>query len=57
MKNMAQGHRFDRDCLLHKTEEELAAALGSSPVESEGELVQVIVEMLAADRPRCVPIS
>jgi hypothetical protein len=55
VKNMIQGYWFDRDGLLHETEEELAAAFGPSAVESEGELVQVVVEMLVADRPLVRP--
>ena len=36
--------------LRHKSVEEKAACPGGSPVEAEGELVEVVVEMLGADR-------
>ena len=39
------------DGLLREAEEEFAAAAGSSPVEPERELVEVVVEMFVADRP------
>jgi hypothetical protein len=49
VKNPIQGNRFDGYGLLQEAEEELAAALGPPPVESEGELVEVVIEMLVAD--------
>lgn len=40
IKNRIQGNGFDRNRLLHETEEELAATCRSPIVESEGELVR-----------------
>jgi hypothetical protein len=39
-----------RNRLLHKPVEQLAAMTGRAPVEPERELVQVIIQMLEADR-------
>ena len=39
------------DGLLRQAEEEFAAAFRSAPIESESELVQVVVEMLVTDSP------
>ena len=55
VENTIQGYWLDRHGLLDEAEEKLAAAFGSSPVESERELVQVVVEMLVADRPLVRP--
>jgi len=41
--------RIDRHRLLGKSEEELASVFGPSPVESERELIKVVVEVLLAD--------
>ena len=57
MQNVVQRYRLNRNGLLHETEEELAAGLRSSPVEPEGELVQVVVKMFVLTAPWCVPIS
>jgi hypothetical protein len=51
-KNPIQGNRFDYDCLLHEAKEQLAATFGSAPIEAERELVEVVTEMLVADRSR-----
>ena len=45
-----QGYGFDGHSLLYEAEEELAAALGSPPVETECEFIQIVIEMLVADR-------
>ena len=49
VKNPIQGDGLDRHGLLHEPEEKLAAARSSPPVESERELIEVVVEMLVAD--------
>jgi hypothetical protein len=56
MQNVVQRYRLNRNGLLHETEEELAAALRlrSSPVEPEGELVQVVVKMVTVQTPMIV---
>ena len=51
VKDPSQGNGLDCQRLLHEAEEELAAAFGSPPVESERKLIQVVIEMLVADRP------
>src|ERR1035441_5371051 len=50
VKNPVQRNRLYGYGLLHEAEEELAAALGPAPIETERELIQVVVEMLLADR-------
>ena len=50
VKNPMQGNRLDCYGLLHEAKKELAPAFGSPPVESERELIQVVIEMLVADR-------
>ena len=50
MKNPVQGNGRDGYGLLHEAKKELAPAFRSPPVESERELIQVIIEMLVADR-------
>ena len=42
---LALGHRGDRHRLLCQTVEELAAGAGSATVETERELIQVVVQM------------
>jgi hypothetical protein len=49
VKNEVQGYRRDHDGLLRETKEQLATALWSSPVESEGELVQVVIQVIGSD--------
>jgi monomeric isocitrate dehydrogenase len=44
------GNLSNVGCLLKKAEEEFSPALRFSPVEAEGELVQVIVHVLQSDR-------
>jgi len=41
---------FHSHRLLSQAEEELTSTLGFSPVEPEGELVEVVVQMLVTDR-------
>ena len=43
------GVGFGRDRALEQTVEEQPAMAGSAPVEAEGELVEVVVELGAAD--------
>jgi hypothetical protein len=43
-------HRVDGDSLLREAKEELASTLGSSAIEAERELIQVIFEVFMADR-------
>ena len=50
VKNPVQGNGLHCDRLLHEAKKQLAAAFGSPPVESERELVQVVIEMLVANR-------
>ena len=50
VKNQVQGNGLHCDRLLREAEKQLAAAFGSPPVESERELVQVVIEMLVANR-------
>src|ERR1019366_4026179 len=50
VKNPVQGNGLDGYGLLHEAGKELAPAVGSPPVESELELIQVVIEMLVADR-------
>jgi len=50
VKNPVQGNGLDGYSLLHEAKKELAPAFGSPPVESERELIQVVIEMLVADR-------
>ena len=38
-------------CLLHEAVEQKPASAGGAPVEPEGELVEVGVEVLGVDRP------
>jgi len=45
-----QGCGLDGHSLPHQPEEALAAALGSPPVETECEFIQIAIEMLVADR-------
>src|SRR5450759_3091991 len=44
------GNRIDGHSLLRQTKEELAAALGSSAIESEREFIEIVVEVLLTDR-------
>ena len=48
---------FDLDGLLHEPVEQLPAGGRTAAVEAEGELVEVVVEMLVLDRPWSVPSS
>ena len=50
MNDPVVGHRIDGHSLLRKAKEELAATLGSPAIEAERELVQIVVEVLVADR-------
>src|SRR3972149_4262214 len=43
-------HRIHRHCVLEKAVEEFAAMARGSSVEPERELVEIVVEMLTADR-------
>jgi len=43
-------HRIDGHSLLREAKEELAPTLGSSAIEAERELIQIIVKVLMADR-------
>jgi len=51
------GNRIDGHSLLHQTKEKLASTLGSTTIESERELVEIVAQMLMTDGPWCVPIS
>jgi len=50
VKNPIQGNGLDRHRLLYEAEKELATALRSPPVKMERELIQIVMEMLMADR-------
>lgn len=43
------GRRRDRDGLLNEPVEQLAAAARVAPVETEGEFVQIVVQVLRTD--------
>jgi hypothetical protein len=47
----AVGNGRQLDCLLEETIEQLAAGAARAPVEAEGELVEIVVEMLDAHGP------
>src|SRR5215831_13817791 len=49
-ENPLQGNRLDRHGLLHEAEEKLTGAFRSSTVKSERELIQIVVQMLLANR-------
>ena len=44
------GNGIDGHSLLRQTKKELASALGSPPIEPERELIQIVVQVLMADR-------
>jgi hypothetical protein len=48
---MIIGNRVDVHGLLQEPGEEEAARSSATPIEAEGELVQVVVEVFVADRP------
>ena len=50
MNDPVVGHRIDSHSLLREAKEELAPTLGPPPIEAERELIQIIVEVLMADR-------
>ena len=51
VENSCKGNWVDRNGLLHQAEEQLPAAFRSPSIESERELIQVVIEMLVADGP------
>ena len=50
MNYPVMGNRIGGHSLLRQTKEELASTLGSPAIEAERELVQIVVEVLVADR-------
>ena len=50
MNNQIVGNGIDGHRLLRQAKEKLAAAFRSAPVEAEGELIQVVVEVFVTDR-------
>ncbi len=50
MNDLVAGHRIDGDGLLSEAKEQLSSAARLAPVESKRELVQIVVQMLVADR-------
>jgi len=49
VENQIEGNGFDGNRLLHEAVEKFAAVSGTPPVESESELVQVVIEVLVTD--------
>ena len=47
---LAVGHRWSIDSLLHQSEEKHAARPRATPVEPEAELVQVCLQVVCLDR-------
>ena len=50
MNDQVIGYGADGDGLLRETEEKFASAFRFSAIEAEGEFIQVVVEVFAADR-------
>jgi len=51
LDNRRVGDWFNVYRLLHQPEEQFAPAAGAAAVGSKGELIQIVVEVFAADRP------
>ena len=50
MNNSVVSHGIDGHSLLREAKEELAPTFGSPAIETERELIQIVVEVLMADR-------